>query len=418
MPDNAAVRLQSVSKRYRIYQQRHQTLKEAVLKLGRGRWEDLWALRDITADIPRGQTLGVIGENGSGKSTLLKLLAGIVHPDSGQVQVQGRISALLELGTTFEMEYTGRENIFLYGTMLGLRRREVAQRYEAIVRFAEMERFIDNPVKNYSSGMYMRLAFAIAVQVDPDVLLVDEVLAVGDEAFQRKCFARMAEFRGGDRTIVLVSHDLDAVRRFCDRVLWIDRGRLAADTDPERATSQYLETSSQRIAAGDFEINRGPVVAEIGEMTSQVRIASVRLIDRGGRVRSLFDEGEPMTLEVAFRSHIASADVAFVVSVFRSDGLPCTEFSTSADGLPCEVVPGNGTTLVDIPSLPFREGTYEISVGVFDSLTKTTHDYQHRQTRFQVRGQGGQAWLVAVPHRWQFQGAGREVRDEHPAVGT
>jgi ABC-type polysaccharide/polyol phosphate transport system ATPase subunit len=403
--DSLAVRLQGVSKRFRLYHQRHQTLKEVLLKLGRGRWEDLWALRDISVDIPRGQTVGIIGENGSGKSTLLKLLAGILHSDSGSVRVDGRVSALLELGASFQMEYTGRENVFLYGTMLGLRRLEVEQRFGDILRFAELEAFIDNPVKTYSSGMYMRLAFAIAVQVDPDILVVDEVLAVGDEAFQRKCFDRMAEFRGGDRTVILVSHDLDAVRRFCDRVLWIDRGRLAADADPVSATRQYLDETSRRIAAGDFGRLQGQrvEVTGIGQVTGEIQIGSVRILDGQGAERNLFKSDEPLVIEVSFRSHIATANAALTIGVFRSDGLHCTEFSSGSDGVDWKVVPGTGTVSVELPRLPFHGGTYEISVGIADRLTNTVHDYRHRQNRFQVDIATAEAWLVTVPHHWQLE---------------
>lgn len=405
MADAVAVRLQDVSKRFRLYRQRHQTLKEALLKLGRGRWEDLWALRDISVDIPRGQSVGIIGENGSGKSTLLKLLAGILHSDRGSVRVDGRVSALLELGASFQMEYTGRENIFLYGTMLGLRRREVQDRLDDIVRFAELEAFIDNPVKTYSSGMYMRLAFAIAVQVDPDILVVDEVLAVGDEAFQRKCFDRMARFRGGDRTVILVSHDLDAVRRYCDRVLWIDRGRLAADADPVSVTRQYLDETSRRIAAGDFGQLHGqrPEVTGIGQVTGEIQIGSVRILDGQGAERNLFKADEAMAIEVSFRSHIATANTALTISVFRSDGLHCTELSSGSDGVDWKVVPGTGTVSVELPRLPFRGGTYEISVGIGDRLTNTVHDYRHRQNRFQVHIATAEAWLVTVPHRWELE---------------
>ena len=420
MPGRAAIQLDGVSKCYRVYHQRHQTLKEAVLKLGRGRWEELWALRNVTLEIPLGQTVGVIGENGSGKSTLLKLLAGILQPDEGRVAVEGRISSLLELGTSFQMEYTGRANIFLYGTMLGLRRKEILQRYDDILAFSELGEAIDNPVKSYSTGMYMRLAFAIAVQVNPDVLLVDEVLAVGDEAFQRKCFARMEQFRGGDRTIFLVSHDLDAVRRFCDRVLWIDRGRLAADGEAPSVVERYLDTTSQRIASGDFGLARPVVheVAGIGQVTGKVQVAAVGVLDRSGAERNLFREGEPITITVTCRSHISTEDAAMSVSIYRSDGLHCVEFSTADDGLVWELSPGVVVASVQIPAFPFTDGTYEVSVGVFDSVTKTTHDFQHRRNRFRVQGAGSATGLARVEHDWQLERRRAGTARENPAIGA
>jgi len=413
------ISVQQVSKRYRIYHQRHQTLKELLLKFGRGRWEDLWALRDLSLEIPRGQTVGVIGENGSGKSTLLKLLASILHPDTGSLYVEGRVSSILELGTSFQMEYSGQENIYLYGTMLGLRKREVDERYEDIVRFSELQEFIDNPVKNYSSGMYMRLAFSVAVQVDPDVLLVDEVLAVGDEAFQRKCFARMSEFRGANRTILLVSHDLDAVRRFCDRVIWIDRGRLAGDGDPEDITTRYLETASERIAAGSFAHTGDQYAAPAGaELTGDIRIGEVRLLDRAGKARNLFRQGEPITIEARLKSGIRSGTTGFAISVHRRDGLHCAELATRDDGLEYRVAPGDGAVLAEIPSFPFGQGEYEISIRVYDTITERSYDFRQRQPRFQVQGAGPEAGLVQLHHQWRADGALRQNLTENPAVGS
>ena len=242
----AAISFQRVSKRFRIYHQRHENLKEAVLRRRRGVYEEFYALRDVSFAVEPGSTVGIIGSNGSGKSTALKLVARILHPNGGEVSVDGRVSALLELGTGFHPDYTGRENIFLNGALLGLRRELIRRRLDDIVAFSGMERFIDNPVKTYSSGMYMRLGFAIAVNVDPDVLLVDEVLAVGDADFAQKCYERINRFRTEGKTILLVSHDLAAVRRFCDRTLWIDRGTICADGNANEVTARYLADVEDR----------------------------------------------------------------------------------------------------------------------------------------------------------------------------
>ena len=241
-----AIELRHVSKVYRRYGRRRQfaTLKSALISgslIRDLRPDEVFpALQDVSFAVPAGRTLGLIGRNGSGKSTVLKLVAGITKPTSGEVRVQGRVSALIELGAGFHPEISGRENVFINGIMLGLSKREVARRFDEIVRFAELEPFIDAPVKTYSSGMYMRLGFAVAVHVDPDVLLVDEVLAVGDEAFQRKCLDRFAEFKRRGRTILLVTHALGLVERFCDEAIWLDNGRIRAQGDPRRVIDSYL----------------------------------------------------------------------------------------------------------------------------------------------------------------------------------
>src|SRR3989440_237922 len=246
----SAIELAHVSKVYRKYTGRQfATLKSALLK--RSLLRDLQpneaflALKDVSFTVPRGTTVGVIGRNGSGKSTALKLVAGITKPTSGTVRVDGRISALIELGAGFHPEITGRENVFINGIMLGLSKREVEERFDDIVDFAELRDFIDAPVKTYSSGMYMRLGFAVAIHVDPDVLLVDEVLAVGDESFTHKCLDKFAEFRRRGKTILLVTHSLSLVERFCDEALWLDSGRAAANGDPKRVVDAYLTAVEQ-----------------------------------------------------------------------------------------------------------------------------------------------------------------------------
>ena len=242
----AGIEVSRVSKIYRRYSQRKQfaTLKSALLSRSLIKNlrpdETFTALNDISLTVPKGRTLGVIGRNGSGKSTLLKLVAGITKPSDGTVKVDGRISALIELGAGFHPEISGRENVFINGIMLGLTKREVTERFDEIVEFAEMKDFIDAPVKTYSSGMYMRLGFAVAIHVDPEVLLVDEVLAVGDEGFTHKCLDKFAEFKRRGKTILLVTHSLGMVERFCDEALWLDAGRIKGSGDPKRIVGAYI----------------------------------------------------------------------------------------------------------------------------------------------------------------------------------
>jgi len=238
MTDNA-VRIHGVGKSFRLYRERNQTLKSAVMRGRTSVHEEFWALRDVTFDVPRGSTFGLIGSNGSGKSTLLKCLANIYHPNTGTITHRGRIAAMLEVGSGFHSELTGRENIFLNGSILGMRKREIARNFDDIVEFSGVEKFLDQPVKNYSSGMYVRLGFAIAINVDPDILIADEVLAVGDLEFQDKCFEKFRALRADGRTVILVSHSMSSVRQLCDRVAWLDRGALRVVGDAHTTIAAY-----------------------------------------------------------------------------------------------------------------------------------------------------------------------------------
>lgn len=246
---STAVEVINLSKKFHLYQDRAQTLKESIIFWSRQKTEEFWALRDINLTVPRGTTVGLIGRNGSGKSTLLKIISRILYPTSGEVKINGKISTLLELGAGFHPDFTGRENIFLNASILGLSRKETERRLNDIIEFAELGDFIDNPVRNYSSGMYMRLGFSVAVHVDPDILLVDEVMAVGDMAFQKKCHEKINEFRSKGKTIVFVTHDMGLVQRICDHALWLENGSVVADGKANEVINKYLDL----VAARDTE---------------------------------------------------------------------------------------------------------------------------------------------------------------------
>ena len=238
----AAVEIDQVSKRFRLYHERNQTLKSAIMRQRRSVHEEFWALRDISFEVPAGSTFALVGSNGSGKSTLLKCLAEIYTPTSGSIQYRGRMAAMLEVGSGFHSELSGRENIFLNGSILGMSRREVQAKLDDIIAFSGVEQFIDQPVKNYSSGMYVRLGFSIAIHVEPEILVVDEVLAVGDAEFQQKCFGKFEEFHRDGRTVILVSHSLATVTKMCDRAAWIDKGALQTVGDAESVVRAYRDS--------------------------------------------------------------------------------------------------------------------------------------------------------------------------------
>src|SRR6266540_6747940 len=286
MPD--AVVARGVGKRFLVHHQRATSLKERLLQTRRSQAEEFWALRDIELDIGGGETVGLIGANGSGKSTLLKLLAGILEPTVGKVSVRGRVASLLELGAGFNGELTGRENIYLNASILGLTRREINRNFDSIVEFSGLEQFIDNQVKHYSSGQYVRLGFAVAVHVSPDILLVDEVLAVGDESFQRKCLTKIAEFQERGCTILFVTHSLDLVPRICGRAVVLDHGRVLHDGDPVEATERL------RSLLGTAADQSGGAV--LG--ADRPRFARVRLFDpTTGVHKGHFSIGEPMAVD-------------------------------------------------------------------------------------------------------------------------
>ena len=244
------IEFSNVGKKFRLFHEKEQTLKgyflRKVRKESSKRVEEFWALKDLTFAVQQGEILGIIGENGSGKSTLLKLIGGILRPTEGKLEIEGNITGLLELGSGFHPDLTGRENIYLNASIIGLKKKEIDEKFEEIVRFAELEKFIDTPVKNYSSGMYVRLGFAVAININPDIVLVDEVLAVGDEAFQKKCMEKFNQFRKENKTIIIVSHGLDTIKDLCTRAIWLDAGKVKAEGPPAMVVNQYLEEVAER----------------------------------------------------------------------------------------------------------------------------------------------------------------------------
>jgi ABC-type polysaccharide/polyol phosphate transport system ATPase subunit len=375
-----AIEVRDVRKVYRRYGRRKTfgTLKSALLS-GRGLAElrpdqVLEALKGVSFDVPQGSTFGLIGRNGSGKSTMLKLIAGIGKPTSGTVDVRGRVSALIELGAGFHPEISGRENVFINGMMLGLTRREVAKRFDEIVAFAELEEFIDAPVKTYSSGMYMRLGFAVAIHVEPDVLLVDEVLAVGDEAFTHKCFDKLAEFRRLGRTVLLVTHSLDLITRFCDHALWIDNGIARVGGDPQRTVDAYLMDVARAedaalAAAGRTPADTGPAtdMTRAGEGrwgTREAEIESVELVRGDGSAAHVFHAGEAMTVRFTVHAHQPLTDFVFGVGIFNADGVCCYGTNTHIEGAKPMTLSGSGQVQFHIERLDLVDGSYRLDVAI------------------------------------------------------
>ncbi len=434
-----AIELVNVTKIYRKYARRKQfaTLKSALLS---GSVihdlqpdETFPALQGVSFNVARGRTYGIIGRNGSGKSTALKLVAGITKPTTGTVKVEGRISALIELGAGFHPEISGRENVFINGIMLGLTKREVTRRFDEIVEFAEVQEFIDAPVKTYSSGMYMRLGFAVAIHVDPDVLLVDEVLAVGDEGFTHKCLDKFGEFKRRGKTILLVTHSLNLVERFCDEALWLDGGKVRGSGDPKRVVGAYLtdvgkseekelarlEARSEQRAETEEPAVQSPESKAQGlapngsvleDMTRtdegrwgsrEMEITGVTFTTAQGEVSHIFQSGDPMAIHLGVRAHQASTDFVFGIGIYSADGVNCYGTNTHLEEFIAQEARGDGEVTFNIESLDLVEGTYKLDVAVH-KRDGYPYDYHRLLYTFRVKSRTKEVGIYRPRHVWTF----------------
>jgi len=466
MPAGASIIIDRVSKQYRRFAHTHRflTLKSAIV--GGNMFAALapdqifTALDDVSMTVERGETFGVIGGNGAGKSTLLKIIAGTTKPTTGEAEVHGKLSALIELGAGFHPEISGRENVFINGIMLGLTRTQIRERFDEIVAFAELEEFIDAPVKNYSSGMYMRLGFSVAIHVDPDVLLIDEVLAVGDESYVHKCLDKIAEFKRRGKTILLVSHALETVTRLCDRVMWLKDGQVQAIGDPPRIVGAYRnwvankeedelaaghqrrlkEAASERAQplvaegaqagapavaqAGAPEVSAVAMAAPNPDLSAdgadkqgaeapyepgrwgsrQVSIEEIRLLDAAGEQRYVFACGEPMTIEMRLSAAKPVEDFVFGIGVFNPNGVCCYGTNTDIEKFEAGSLTGEATVRVVIPELNLIEGTYYLDAAVH-RLDGFAYDYHRGLCRFRTTSAVGDVGIARVQHAWEFDGS-------------
>jgi ABC-type polysaccharide/polyol phosphate transport system ATPase subunit len=407
-----AVSFEGVGKRFKMSPEQPRTVLETVIalvRLQRRQTQELWAVRDLSFDLYRGESLGIIGRNGSGKSTALKLIARILRPTQGRITVRGRVSALLELGAGFHPDLTGRENIYLNGSILGLQQSEIDARFPAIVDFSELHDFIDIPVKHYSSGMYMRLGFSIAIHVQPDILIVDEILAVGDQAFQAKCFDRIAALQQAGTTIILVSHNMDMVQKVCTRLLWLEHGRLRKAGLTHEVLGAYTSESYRRPAPADGSLQR-PAFQRKG--TQEVQITGVRLCDREGQATTRFRTNEPMTVEMSYAAHKAVHNPEFGLAFFRQDGIQVNGPNTRLAGVEMGWVQGTGVVRYQIARLPLLPARYELTVAVHDSRQPVAYDYHDHAYQFEVLGGGTPEidGLVAFPAQWEWAGGAELVK--------
>jgi lipopolysaccharide transport system ATP-binding protein len=388
-----------VSKTFDLHRGRSRSFKELLVNFGRWRQsrvhDDLHALQDASFVIERGEAVGFIGSNGAGKSTLLKLIARILEPDSGTVTVGGRVGALLELGSGFHPDLTGRENVYLNASIMGLNRRDVERRFDEIVAFSELERFIDVPVKHYSSGMYVRLGFAVAINMEPEILLVDEVLAVGDAAFQRKCFERIDRMRADGITLLFVSHSASAVRMHCSRAIWLESGEVLADGMAEAVVQRYTTYTWEK-DEGKLQVPNGTRWG-----TGRVEITRVQLLDGDGEETQLFKTGEPLMVVLHYQATERVERPVFGLAIHRSDGTHITGPNTQFAGLDIAAVTGNGAVTYTVSELPLLDGLYAVSAAVHNWEDTETFDYHDRLYTFRVLpGEEEKYGIVTLDGHW------------------
>jgi len=414
------VSLSHVWKRYQIGL-RHHSLRDAIpsmVRRFRGRNGDpsaqedgvLWALRDVTFDVRQGETLGIIGRNGAGKSTVLKLLSGISKQTKGTLAVQGKLAALIEVGAGFHPDLTGRENVYLNGAILGLKRAEIRRLFDQIVAFSELERFIDTPVKRYSSGMYVRLGFAIAAYINPDVFLIDEVLAVGDLTFQHKCISRIHELKQMGTTMIFISHNLPAVQRICDRAILLEGGQLVA----EGAASDVIRTYRQRVVHAEQQ--RFAATQTRQEPSTQgavLRIESVQLRNAAGAVADMYHPGDPVTLDVAYACSRPVERPVVTVRIDRADGLTCHVASSLRDAAPLPKLEGCGVLSLGYEAMNLLPNGYQVAVEINEAGNPASLDRREHACFFTIApDRNTEGGTVRLPHHWRW----RDGLTELPSV--
>jgi ABC-2 type transport system ATP-binding protein len=392
-----AVDVRDISKRFRLAHGQYNSLKERLIHGGkRQQSDDFWALNGVSLTVNEGETVGILGRNGSGKSTLLKCICGVLQPTSGEVAVRGKLAGLLELGAGFQQDLTGRENIYLNGSLLGMAKRDVDKVFDAIVDFSELEEFIDGPVKFYSSGMYVRLGFAVAVNMDPDILVVDEVLAVGDERFQRKCIDRIKQFQTEGRTILLVTHSADNVRSICDRGIVLSHGRLIAEAEPGEATRIFREGL---MAEGAVMSIIDPTLIAVPATPSSlqsdalpdeerpVRFRSVHRIYSGDNTLPYMRCGDDLIIRVEFDALHAMEDVVFSLEIHDSFGNIAVRTDTSIIGVQIQAPAGTSVMHFGIVQIPLLDGNFSFALGI-QSRSGILYDWQEHAGSFEVMNPG------------------------------
>lgn len=390
-----AIKVNDIHKHFRVYSDKGKTFKEKVIFHKRNRYQIHNVLNGISFDIPKGQAVGLIGHNGCGKSTLLKLMTRIIYPDSGSIEINGRVSSLIELGAGFHPDMSGRENIYTNASIFGLNKKEIDERLDRIIEFSGLEEFIDNPVRTYSSGMYTRLAFSVAINVDADVLLIDEILAVGDTAFQAKCLEKLRDIKAEGTTIVIVSHSLAQIEELCERSIWIDGGKIRMDGSPNEVHPEYMEYMGMKAS-----VKKAETVTVSDEKIAE--ITAVRMLGEDGSVKNNFRSGEKTVLEFDYRCVPEKTDGLLIgLMLIRNDKLTCYGTNTKRERINQIPLKESGTIRLEIEKLNLVAGTYWFDIAL-RSRDMFAYDYREKAVTFTVYSDVKEIGIAKLDHKWKF----------------
>ena len=403
------IEVKDVTKSFKVYLDKGSQLKERLLFRKRSRYEERKVLRGISFSVKKGEAIGLIGHNGCGKSTTLKLLTRIMYPDSGSIKMQGRVSSLIELGAGFHPDMSGRENIYTNAAIFGLNKKEIDSRIQSIIDFSELKDFIDNPVRTYSSGMYMRLAFSVAINVDADILLIDEILAVGDANFQSKCFNKLREIKSHGTTIVIVSHSLGQIEQICDRSIWIHDGLIKAEGPPKEIDLEYLDYMSRKIQDRNKKSEEAADTEEPAENkdgkrwgSGEARIKRIRSFASDGTEQSVFRVGEDIRLTVDYTVKKPVQDAVIGFGIFDMNGVQCYGTNTRIDKLPELTLTKDGTAEVTMKNVQLLSGEYMIDIAI-EQGEGIPVDYYRQAYKIQMLSAYGDAGIARVDHTWNLQ---------------
>lgn len=418
MNDQIAISINHVTKAFKIFHDKPLTLKEKLLRLRSNEFSMFNAVNDVTFDIKKGETLALIGHNGCGKSTLLKLITKILYPDQGEIKVNGRISSLIELGAGFHPDFTGRENIYTNASIFGLSRKEINEKLDEIIQFSELGEFIDNPVRTYSSGMYMRLAFSVAINVDPEILLIDEILSVGDANFQKKCFDKIKSFKQSGATIVIVTHDLGTIEKICDRAIWLDKGGIIEQGEPDRIVNLYRQHMNKKyVEQRQEEFVQEPIIQELSSDTSdekseisfsddirwgskEVEIIGARIINTNGDITDSIYAIDSFTIEIDYKVNIPQKNYIFGIGFYTVDGTLIYGNNTEIDKIEILRLEKTGTVSCHIPKCSLLSGKYRLNVAVVDGEHRAL-DFIKYYMDFSVVSNDQSQGITSIDHMWR-----------------
>ena len=415
-----AIEVHHITKHFRVYLDKGSTIKEKVLFRNRRKYEERQVLKDISFEVKKGEAIGLIGHNGCGKSTTLKLLAKIMYPDSGTIEMSGRVSSLIELGAGFHPDMSGRENIYINASIFGLSKKEIDRRLDDIITFSELEEYIDNPVRTYSSGMYMRLAFSVAINVDADILLIDEILAVGDVAFQAKCFNRLREIKKAGTTIVIVSHSLAQIEQICERSIWIHEGEIREEGLPRIVDPKYMAFMSKKSVGGKKKDEEASVEAndkntqtikesdgkeekELKRWGSQeVCMEKITVLDDTGKACETYKNNEPIRIQISYMAKKKIEDVVIGIAIYRSDQVYIYGTNTMIDYATVNAFEGRGNITLNIERMPLNTGEYSIDLALHKP-DGFNYDFWREACCIKIQNEKNEVGIISLPHSWKIE---------------